>query len=58
MIISHFLLAGNVQHFESHEISKGSKIAELEKWGKSFIVDFYLHYTGINSDLYVNTAGP
>ena len=47
MIISHFLVDGNVKHFESHKITKASKITELDKWGKSFIVDFYLHYTGI-----------
>ena len=43
-----------VKAIAPHEISKGSLITTLENWGQSFIVDFFLHYSGLISFTFNN----
>ncbi len=42
-----FLTDDNTVHIEAPiTISNSNKITTLKEWGKSFVVDFFLHYSG------------
>ena len=54
-LFSSFLSDDNVVHIGEVDISEGNKITTLSEWGRSFVVDFFLHYSGLTFFIIAHT---